>query len=442
MERDRRGKAYRARTGSVTCWRRAVRRPLHPSPGNWGPLPGHRHEAAPDRRDVPPLRRRRRRHRGPGPLAAPPGAVTRTGEHRWDRSVIWGMLRNPALSCGAVFGKTQVITNTALNRIARLQGRTVPRQVKTVRPAAGGMDHDPRPGPRGRGHLRPRAAAARKTTSRSPPAAPRSRPCCRAGRLRPPAATADSPHLHPHHEQEDRLLRAWAPTTTATKAAGYARSKPVRADYLDRVVWDHIVCLLADPALIRAEIRKKTASRPAPRPAHPSAHTIDWPWPRQPRPSPRWSRRLQQLITIDELRAECRPARPRNEPQPARRPGRRAADRDAYLKLPAPEGFLPPCAERPSPPAPKNASGILRLLVKDVLVGPEKITIRHRIPVRRTRQRRRPPRQTDTEGDMRQSYPLRWGRDFAVVSQPVHALRVRPLDGPGVPGLPVRALRG
>ena len=29
-----------------------------------------------------------------------------------------------------------------------------------------------------------------------------------------------------------------------------------------------------------------------------------------------------------------------------------------------------------------------------------------------------------------------------VVSQPVHALRVRPLDGPGVPGLPVRALRG
>ena len=24
------------------------------------------------------------------------GAVTRTGKHRWDRSVIWGMLRNPA----------------------------------------------------------------------------------------------------------------------------------------------------------------------------------------------------------------------------------------------------------------------------------------------------------------------------------------------------------
>ena len=34
-------------------------------------------------------------------------------------------------------------------------------------------------------------------------------------------------------------------------------NKPVRADYLDTVVWDHITALLADPALIRAEITKR-----------------------------------------------------------------------------------------------------------------------------------------------------------------------------------------
>ena len=34
-------------------------------------------------------------------------------------------------------------------------------------------------------------------------------------------------------------------------------NKPVRADYLDQVVWDHITTLLADPALIRAEIGKR-----------------------------------------------------------------------------------------------------------------------------------------------------------------------------------------
>jgi len=36
-------------------------------------------------------------------------------------------------------------------------------------------------------------------------------------------------------------------------------NKPVRADYLDTVVWDHITGLLADPSLIRAEIDKRLA---------------------------------------------------------------------------------------------------------------------------------------------------------------------------------------
>ena len=35
------------------------------------------------------------------------------------------------------------------------------------------------------------------------------------------------------------------------------QNKPVRADYADKVVWDHVTALLADPALIRAEIGKR-----------------------------------------------------------------------------------------------------------------------------------------------------------------------------------------
>ena len=56
---------------------------------------------------------------------------------------------------------------------------------------------------------------------------------------------------------------------------------------------------------------------------------------------------------------------------------------------------------------------MLRLLVKDILIGPGKITIRHRIPARSdgsaTRQYHA---ETDTEGDQRASCPLRWGRGF------------------------------
>ena len=35
------------------------------------------------------------------------GVLTRTGKHVWDRSTVWGMLRNPAYHGQAAFGKTQ-----------------------------------------------------------------------------------------------------------------------------------------------------------------------------------------------------------------------------------------------------------------------------------------------------------------------------------------------
>ena len=37
------------------------------------------------------------------------GVLTRTGKSRWDRSVVWGTLRNPAYAGRAVFGKTMII---------------------------------------------------------------------------------------------------------------------------------------------------------------------------------------------------------------------------------------------------------------------------------------------------------------------------------------------
>ncbi|OJH30523.1 Recombinase [Armadillidium vulgare] len=36
--------------------------------------------------------------------------ITRTGKKCWDRSVIWGMLKNPAYKGQAAFGKTKVGT--------------------------------------------------------------------------------------------------------------------------------------------------------------------------------------------------------------------------------------------------------------------------------------------------------------------------------------------
>jgi hypothetical protein len=54
------------------------------------------------------------------------GVPTRTGKYRWDWSVIWAMLRNPAYAGTAVFGKTMAVHEPGgLNRVARLQARSV-----------------------------------------------------------------------------------------------------------------------------------------------------------------------------------------------------------------------------------------------------------------------------------------------------------------------------
>jgi site-specific DNA recombinase len=90
-----------------------------------------------------------------------------------------------------------------------------------------------------------------------------------------------------------------------------------------------------------------------------------------------------------------------------------AADRDAYLKLADDlDGFLAQLRGSAANASIHERQRVLRLLVKDVLIGPEKITIRHRVPVReRATSGGGNHPNTDTEGDMRQSYPLCWGRD-------------------------------
>jgi site-specific DNA recombinase len=199
-------------------------------------------------------------------------------------------------------------------------------------------------------------------------------------------------------------------------------NKPVRADYLDRVVWDHIVCLLADPALIRAEIDKRLEQ----------ARTSD--------PVTRQRARLEQalaktgtsiaamvealaeqLITIDELRDRMPHLRARQTTLKSQLAAldAQAADRDAYLKLAGDlEGFLATLRGRAVAASTEERQRVLRLLVKDVLIGPDKITIRHRIPVREHPSGGGHHDTTDTEGDMRQSYPLCWGRDHAALRSP------------------------
>ena len=127
----------------------------------------------------------------------------------------------------------------------------------------------------------------------------------------------------------------------------------------------------------------------------------------------------EQLITIDELRAKMPDLRAREASLRGQLDAldAQAADRDAYLQLADDlEGFLAQLRGNTATADIHQRQRVLRLLVKDVLIGPEKITIRHRIPVReRATSGGGHQGDTDTESDMHPDYLLRWGRDYAVL---------------------------
>jgi len=449
MERYRRGKAYRAQAGSVNVLSGAPfgYRYIRKTPQAGAGYEIIEHEAvlvaelfrryADDGATIADLAR----------WMAAAGAVTRTGKHRWDRSVIWGMLRNPAYAGRAVFGKTQVIQEQpGLNRIARLQGRTTPRPARTVdRPrqewteitVPSLVDEDTFARVQQRLEDNKRFA----TRGSKVPSLLQGLAACAAcgyGYYRTSTRTA---------RRKIYYYRCLGSDDYRYEGGRVCGNKPVRADYLDQVVWDHITGLLADPALIRAEITKRLEQARTSDPVTRQRTQIELALAKAGASVTAMVEAFsEQLVTIDELRDRMPHLRAREASLRGQLDAldTQAADRDAYLKLAGDlEGFLARLRGTAATAIVEDRRRVLRLLVKDVLIGPEKITIRHRIPVREPAGSGGAHHdKTDTEGDMRQSYELCWGREFARPGQ-----RGAAPAGPGMgaavlPPRGARALRG
>jgi site-specific DNA recombinase len=123
----------------------------------------------------------------------------------------------------------------------------------------------------------------------------------------------------------------------------------------------------------------------------------------------------EQLITIDELRARIPDLRAHQANLRSQLDAldNQLADQQIYLTLASDlETFLTQLRDTTNTASIQDRQRVLRLLVKDILVGPEKITIRHRIPTRKPTTTSDP---TDTEGDQRASCQVRWGRSIAAL---------------------------
>jgi DNA invertase Pin-like site-specific DNA recombinase len=339
------------------------------------------------------------------------GVPTRTGKTRWDRSVVWAMLRNPAYAGTAMFGKTRVAHEPAgLNRVARRQGRTIPRASKTVdRPqeewiaipvpaiiSADTFDRTAR-----------RLADNQRFASRNSkvPSLLQGLAACSAcgyGYYRTHTTTSAGNKIY--------YYRCLGSDNYRYEGGRVCHNQPVRADYLDTVVWDHITGLLADPQLIRAEIDKRLEQARTSDPARKQRKRLELGLASATTAIARMIEAYsEQLITLDELRSRmpdlrARETNARNQIQAL---DAQLADRDAYLKLADNlDSFLAQLRTNTKTAEVVERQRVLRLLVKNVLIGPEKITIRHSIPTRDRADT------TDTEGDHHASCPLRWGRSI------------------------------
>jgi site-specific DNA recombinase len=310
---------------------------------------------------------------------------TSTGKARWDRSTIWGMLRNPAYAGRAAYLKTgRVDGPPALNRTARRQGRSASRHART----------------------RPRPVDDRIEIA-VPAIVDEDTFAAAARRLE------DNRRFSARNSREPSLLMglvscqscgyAYYRTSTRTKTrklyyyrclgsddyryehGRVCENQPVRADYLDALVWGQVTALLADPALVQAELDRRLAELHATNPATAERSRLELELARATKGIERLVHAYQEdLLTLDELRARMPELRAREASLRASLASlnTQLLDRDSYLKLAESlDGFLAKLRDTTDTATVKARQKVLRSVVKDVLVGPQRVIIRHSIPV-------------------------------------------------------------
>src|SRR5437899_10046060 len=186
---------------------------------------------------------------------------TRTAKTRWERSTVWGMLRNPAYEGKACYGKTELRPRQRITR---------PLRQRRGWPSRNSANHE-----------RPRQdwievpvpplvseetfALAQEQLEQNKRYAPRrtAEPtwlqsmlvCQQCGYALYRTSTRTS-------KQKLGYYRCLGSDAYRHFKGALCRSRPVRQDYLDKFVWDQIMGLLEDGTLIQAEIdRRKEAAR-------------------------------------------------------------------------------------------------------------------------------------------------------------------------------------
>ena len=346
---------------------------------------------------------------------------------RWERSVVWAILRNPAYKGTACFNKTQTGPRQKVTKPFRLSGRAV---------------H----GDKSSSHERPRdewieipvpAIVSEETFALA------------AERL------TDNKRFAPRRTIEPSIVQGLvscrkcgyalsrSSTRTSARKIHYYRClgsdawrhlggavcdcRPVRQDLLDRLVWQEVIHLIEDPTLIRAELDRRLDAARAAEPTKRRREALERELTRIRKSMERLITAYQEdLLSLDELRRRMPELRAREQSVRAERQAilDQAADQISFLRLAETlTAFLQRLRQSAETLEIAERQKVVRLLVKEVLVDNDTITIRHSIPAQ-------PPTSPaggaplPSNGKLRvgvESYLLRLGSALTTTGESLHA---------------------
>jgi site-specific DNA recombinase len=355
---------------------------------------------------------------------------TSTETTRWERSTVWGLLRNPAYRGRACYGKTELRPRQRITRPLRQRNRLASRDSAN--------------------HERPRQdwieIAVPALVSEETFALAQEQ--LEQNKRHSPQRTIE-PTLLQRMLVCERCGYGLYRTSTQTSARrlyyhrcigsdAYRHLKgavcdnpPVRQDQLDAVVWKEVMRLLEDPHIIQDELNRRLE---AAKKADPLKQRED----QLRRDHARLRKGMDRLLiayqkglaSLEQLR--CRMPELRRQDQAVQTELQSletaASDQTKYLRLiETLADFHAQLRARGETLDVAERQKVLRLLVKEILVGRETITIRHSIRITNSAPEPsgapRPPHPPDTPptAQPHPCYLLRSGRRESPAGQLVHA---------------------
>jgi site-specific DNA recombinase len=162
-------------------------------------------------------------------------------------------------------------------------------------------------------------------------------------------------------------------------------NRPLRQDALDALVWDEVIRLLENPSLVRQEIDRRLAAWRTEHPTTVKRESLVKTLTRIRGAIARLIEAYQEeLLSLEELRQRMPPLRQRETTAEAQLVAFEAelTDAETYVTLAQSlEGFLAKLQEAAQTLALADRQRVVRLLLKEVQVGPDTLVLRHSIPV-------------------------------------------------------------